>query len=84
MPNYISVTQRGPDVLGLGNATKQGVKDQQATRFAAAALQHPALIALTDLVFPQSVAPGTLSDVYRQFGPSAVNRNPTATYDPTL
>lgn len=72
MPNYISVTQRGPDVLGLGDATKQGVKDQQATRFAAAALQHPALIALTDLVFPQSVADGTLTGVVKRHGHETV------------
>ena len=37
---------------------------------------------VSDLIFPDPVSSGTLTDTMERFGPSVVNRNPTATYNP--
>ena len=39
---------------------------------------------VSELVFPKGVADGTLEGALKLNGPSAVNREPTITYDPTL
>ena len=62
MPNLISVTQAGsaPDFLvdRLEGAPGNFVKG----RLAGAALKNPALAPILDLIFPQPVASGTLTD----------------------
>ena len=44
----------------------------------------PIGLAVSELVFPRGVADGTLEGALKLNGPSAVNREPTDTYDPTL
>ncbi len=84
MPNYISVTQRGDDVLGLGDSIKQGIYDKNSARFAASILKHPAFMPLTDLIFPQPAADGTLKGVIKAHGyeaaPSVVFTDAPETY----
>ena len=45
---------------------------------------NPAGVVLTELIFPPAAAGGELTEALRKFGPEAVNRNPSPTYDPTL
>ena len=44
----------------------------------------PLGLAVSEIVFPRGVADGTLEGALKLNGPSAVNREPTNTYDPTL
>jgi len=66
MPNLISVTQAGsaPDFLvdRLEGAPGNFVKG----RLAGAALKNPALAPILDLIFPQPVASGTLTDAIKR------------------
>jgi hypothetical protein len=84
MPNLISFTQRGDDVLGLGDAIKQGIYDKNTARYAGSILKHPALMPLVDLIFPKPVADGTLTGVIKKHGyeaaPSLVFTDSPETY----
>jgi hypothetical protein len=84
MPNLISVTQAGraPDFLvdRLEGAPGKFVKG----RLAGAALKNPALAPILDLIFPQPVASGTLTDVIKRHGyeasPDQVFTDPPGSY----
>lgn len=84
MPNLISVTQAGraPDFLvdRLEGAPGNFVKG----RLAGAALKNPALAPILDLIFPQPVASGTLTDVIKRHGyeasPDQVFTGPPESY----
>jgi hypothetical protein len=84
MPNLISVTQAGraPDFLvdRLEGAPGNFVKG----RLAGAALKNPALAPILDLIFPQPVASGTLTDVIKKHGyeaaPDQVFTGPPGSY----
>jgi hypothetical protein len=45
---------------------------------------NPLSAILTELIFPPAASGGELTEALRKFGPKAVNRNPSPTYDPTL
>jgi hypothetical protein len=80
-------TEKGlDDVRNLfGKAFDQAKKDYGEVRKAASILKaHPVGMIVSELVFPKGVADGTLEGALKLNGPSAVNREPTITYDPTL
>ena len=84
MHNLISVTQTGKLPEFLNNRIREAPGNIGKGRFAGDALKHPALIAFTDFLFPQSVAPGTLTEVIKKHGyeaaPSLVFTNAPETY----
>lgn len=83
MSNLISVTQAGPNIIApiqeAMSATNQMGKFRKAGQILKA---NPIGAVLTDLIFPDPVSSGTLTDTMKRFGPDAVDRNPTSTYNP--
>jgi hypothetical protein len=69
----------------VGNAL-QATKDQYGEMRKAGAIlkANPLSAILTELIFPPAASGGELTEALRKFGPEAVNRNPSPTYDPTL
>ena len=69
----------------LGDAKRDGIRQMGELRKAGAILNaNPGGLVISELIFPPQAAGGELSEVYAKFGPDAVNRTPSATYDPTL
>ena len=94
----ISVTSHG-DIRDAVQFVKDGavlgMLPKPVQRFAGEAIRgfrdvkaltsaNPVTYAVNELMFPDPVASGTMTDVLNRLGPDAVNRTPSATYDPTL
>ena len=82
-PNTTKGLEDARDIIG-GAFNK--AKDQYGEiRKAASILSaSPIGMVVSELVFPKGVADGTLEGALKLNGPSAINREPTRTYDPTL
>ena len=88
MPNLISVTQRGPDILDPARSFVNSPVGQEAVggvRKAGAILKgNPLSLLLSELIFPQAMADGTLKGVTEKHGykaaPSLVETNAPETY----
>ena len=88
MPNYISVTQRGPDILApvrsaVGSPIGQEIVG--GVRKAGSILKNnPYALVLSELIFPKPFADGTVKGVIKQHGyeaaPSLVFTNAPETY----
>ena len=85
MPNLISVTQAGPNIIAPIQEAMRANNEMGKFRKAGQILKgSPIGAVLTDLIFPDPVSSGTLTDTMKRFGPDAVDRNPTSTYNPLL
>ena len=88
MPNLISVTQRGPDILDPARSFINSPVGQEAVggvRKAGAILKgNPLSLLLSELIFPQAMADGTLKGVTEKHGykaaPSLVKTDAPETY----